>query len=184
MQGGYGGPPGYGGGGGAPPGYGAPPAGYGPPPAGYGAPPAAQAATGGAGFDFDQMHNATISSMGKSTRLWGIISIIMGVVLLLVTIGLGAFLAMAPSSADAKQMATMGAAIGSVAAMSLVNLATGWFYISSGNAFTQVTTTQGNDVPLLMRALGTLSRAFMIEAIATAIGFVIGLVVGILARVT
>jgi hypothetical protein len=64
----------------------------------------------------------------------------------------------------------------------LVSIIGGVFYLRSGSALRSVVDTQGDDIRLLTDAVRSLSTAFKIEAIAMAIGFVVGLVIGFATR--
>jgi hypothetical protein len=61
----------------------------------------------------------------------------------------------------------------------LVSIVGGIFYLQSGGALRMVVDTEGNDIRLLMDSMKALSRAFMIEAIAMMVAFVVGLGIGI-----
>jgi hypothetical protein len=153
------------------------PMGYAPAP-GYGA--------AGPTYEFNELENSTIAGTARYARLWGIISLISGIILLLV----GIFLALAVSIIGVANMASGSSSPGISPAMitaigvalipsSLVSIIGGIFYISSGNALRSVVDTQGNDIALLTAAVRSLSRALMIEAIAMIVGFVLGLIIGI-----
>ena len=140
-----------------------------------------------AGYEFNEIENATIASTAKFARVWGWFSLISGVLLLILGLlfvfALAALLASMSSSGSMPSTlstAKIGALGGSLIPSAIVGIVGGIFYISSGSSLQRVVTTQGNDIPLLMDAIKTLSRAFMIEAIAMIVSFLIGLVIGIM----
>jgi hypothetical protein len=142
----------------------------------------AGAPMGGAPYEFNEIQNATIGDTARYARLWGIISLVSGVLVLVSGILLTAMFmgAAAVSGGSPMLKPALLAAIGiSLIPTSLVSILGGIFYMSSGASLQRVVETQGNDIPLLMDAVRALSRAFMIEAIAMMVSFVIGLVVGI-----
>lgn len=163
---GYGGPPSYGGG-----------------PPSYGGPPSQQ---GGGTYEFNEAENFTIDNVAKYARVWGIISLISGILLLLmgitVTILGGAIAAAMKGSGNAMGPAIVAGAGVALIPSSLVSIIGGVFYMKSGASLKEVTQTQGNDIPLLMNAVRSLATAFKIEAIAMAVGFVIGFVIGFALR--
>jgi hypothetical protein len=160
------------------------PMGYAPAPQ-YGAPQTYGAPTGPT-YEFNEMENATLSSTARFAKIWGIISLISGVLLLIVGILIIAVIGAAiaanagSSSSSALKPATVMALGFALIPSSLVSIIGGIFYLRSGSSLQNVVTTHGNDIPLLMEATRALSRAFMIEAIAMMVGFVLGFVIGIL----
>lgn len=139
-------------------------------------------------YEFNEMENATISSTARFARMWGIISVVSGVLVLI----LGILMVVLLGAAVAADAATSGGSSGalkpsmvvalgfSLIPASLVSIIGGIFYFISGNSLKQVAETQGNDIPLLMNAVRSLSRAFMIEAIAMVVGFILGFIIGLL----
>ena len=139
-----------------------------------------------ASYEFNDAENVTIASTARFARMWGIISLATGVltliigVLLVVLFAAATTLATASTSGPTAMKPAMIVAIGaSLIPSSLVSIIGGIFYLRSGASLQRVVETQGNDIPLLVDAVRALSRAFMIEAIAMMVGFVIGLVIGI-----
>lgn len=141
---------------------------------------------GAATYEFSEMENATLSSTARFAKYWGIISIIGGVLLLilgvLMIVVLGAAMATAPppsSGGPAITPATVIALGVSFIPSSIVSIIGGVFYWLSGTSLERVATTQGDDIQLLMTSVKSLTRAFMIEAIALVVSFVIGFGIGI-----
>lgn len=137
---------------------------------------------GVAAYEFSDYENQTIKSTAKFARIWGVISIVSGVLLLVLAFGIMALAAGMVAALGAKGLST-GALMASLGPLGLVNIVCGVFYLQSGGALHNVVDTQGQDVPLLMSAMQTLSRAFMIETIATILAFVVGFGWGIASRV-
>jgi len=140
------------------------------------------------GYEFNESENATIASTARYARLWGIISVVAGILTLISGIGITALFAALPASALASSSASsptafkpaMLVAIGvSLIPSAIVNIVGGIFYMRAGGSLQSVVETQGNDIPLLMDSVRALSRAFMIEAIAMLVAFVIGLGIGV-----
>ena len=140
-----------------------------------------------AGYEFNEVENGAIANTAKFARIWGWISLVSGVLLLglslLVVFAIAAMFATMHSSGSmpsALSTAKITALGMSLLPSSIVSILGGIFYISSGSSLYRVVTTQGNDIPLLMDAVKQLSRAFMIEAIAMMVSFVVGLVIGLM----
>jgi hypothetical protein len=149
------------------PGYGQP---YGQPPYGqnpYGQPPAAPPA--GGSYEFTQPENVVIGRLGSRAKTWGIISIIVGAIMLI----LGVVVIIAIDNA----IATAAGAV--IAAAALQPVVSGAFYLGAGGAFSNVVNTQGNDIPHMMSAMGKLTNAMRVEAIVAIIAMVAGTVLGI-----
>ena len=129
----------------------------------------------------------TIGDVAKYSRLWGICSLISGVLVLImgivVTVAAGA-LAAATHATDGPMSnpAALGAIGVALIPTALVSIIGGFFYLKSGSALRSVVETQGDDIRLMMDAIRSLTTALKIEAIAMAVGFVLGLVIGIIGR--
>jgi hypothetical protein len=114
-----------------------------------------------------------------------VLVLIMGIV---VTIAAGAVAAASVASSHGSSSSPMSnpAALGAIGVAlipsALVSIIGGFFYLKSGTALRSVVETQGDDVRLLTEAVRSLGTAFKIEAIAMAVGFVIGLVIGVVSR--
>ena len=157
MQGGWQPPPGGGGYGGPPPG------------GGYGGPPPAAnpyaspgAAYGGAGmmnygnYEFSDMENQIIDKAAGRARTWGIISIVLGALQLLGTLGAVAnpgFIVYLPQG--------------------IIAIIIGTTFLGAGNSLKAVVETQGNDIPHMMTAVQKLGSAFFIQIVVTIIGVVL-----------
>jgi hypothetical protein len=147
-------------------------------PMGYGvaggyAPPA-----GARTYEFNEAENATIAGTARYARRWGVISIVVGVIVLAAGVVLAAMAAALDTSLGGKGV-MLGAVGVALVPTSLVYFVGGIFYLRSGRSLLDVVETQGNDIPLLMGAVKSLSRAFMIEAIASAVAFVAGFAIGL-----
>jgi hypothetical protein len=139
-----------------------------------------------AGYEFSEAENVTLASTAQYARWWGMISIVGGVLMVLgagvVLLAFGAMQSLASGSAGMAGLpkgALMGALLASIGPLGIVYLVSGVLYLQSGNALQQVVDTQGDDMPLCMRAMQTLSRALMIEAIVTGLAFLVGVAFGI-----
>lgn len=118
-----------------------------------------------ASYEFNGAENATIASTARFAKIWGVISLISGLLIL----GLGlvavfvvgaATAATTTSSASPLFKPAMIVAIGaSLIPSALVSIVGGVFYLNSGSALSRVVDTQGNDIALLMDGVRSLSRA-------------------------
>ncbi len=122
-------------------------------------------------YEFDYNEPEIIRRCGARARLWGIISVLIGVVLTVVSVGMfayGGVITAALARGPFKDMmllvggATLLAAI-ALLALAAVHLVSGWFYVRSGEYLQAVVDTQGDDVELLMNSLQRMGSAFMIE---------------------
>jgi hypothetical protein len=153
----------------------------------YQAPMAAPAAAPGGlatgAYEFDSFQNQQIEATASRTRMWGIVSLIGGILGLLGTVVFVIAMVAANVVAELGERGAVVAAmvLGFLAPIALVYTVVGKLYIDSGNSLRAVVTTEGNDVQHLMQALDKLANAFRIEVIMSVIAFVLGLVVGILA---
>lgn len=136
-------------------------------------------------YEFNDMENATLASTARWAKGWGIISLVAGILLLilgfLMIVVLAAAMTTAPPSASGPQI-TPGTVVAlgvSFIPSAIVSIVGGVFYLMSGNSLSKVVETQGDDIGLLMNAVRTLTRAFMIEAISLVVSFVIGFVIGL-----
>lgn len=137
-------------------------------------------------YEFNETENATLASTARWAKLWGIISLVAGVLLLilgvLMIVVLAAAMATAPPSSSGAATVTPGTVIAlgvSFIPSALVSIVGGVFYLMSGNSLNKVVTTQGDDIRLLTSAVQTLTRAFMIEAIALVVSFIAGFAIGL-----
>lgn len=160
---------------------------------GYGGAPPPQpqyGASAAPSYEFNAGENFTIDNVAKYARLWGIVSLISGVLTLVmgifVAVAAGAIAASSHASSSSNPIMSNPAALGALGVAlvpsAIVSIIGGLFYLKSGAALRSVVDTQGDDVNLLMNAVRSLSTAFKIEAIAMAIGFVVGLVIGVVTR--
>jgi hypothetical protein len=109
-----------------------------------------------------------------------VLVLIMGIV---VTIAAGAVAAAAHASdGPMSNPAALGAIGVALIPTALVSIVGGFFYLRSGTALRSVVETQGDDIRPMTEAVRSLSTAFKIEAIAMSIGFVLGLIIGVVSR--
>lgn len=135
-------------------------------------------------YEFSALENDFIMKTATRTKVWGVISIVMGV---LSAAGLGLLLlfwgdiegAMATSGQTGVNTGVMAAAFAALIPLSLVYLVSGFFYIGSGSSLAAVVTTEGNDVELLMSGLDRLANAFRAEVAVTVLSVLIGVVMAI-----
>jgi hypothetical protein len=127
----------------------------------------AQAQVAAGAYEFGEVENLNIARAAEFSRIWGVMALVIGVLMLLMMLG-GIFFTVAMAS----EMDDLAAAVVLIivvavmtAPLAFVFLATGGHYISSGRALREVVETSGNDVGLLMNALETLARAFRVEMI-------------------
>jgi hypothetical protein len=134
-----------------------------------------------AGYEFDQTQNQTIQGVARYAKAWGGIAIGAGVL----CVGLcTAAAALLPGVGNrngfdwSKVAPLLVAALGTVA---ITNIICGCLYLGAGNSLSAVVDTQGNDVPLLVRALARLKTVFLIEAVVNVVACLLGLAIGIVA---
>ena len=140
-------------------------------------PPAAEAGVrplSDGSYEFSSIENGAIDKVGSRARVWGIISLVVGV---LVVVALLAVFAMAGELGPLAGKARM--ALLALAPLGLVYLVMGWLYITAGQAMRAVVATEGNDVEHLMRGLDKLGSAFRLEVILTIVAVVAGFVLGV-----
>ena len=123
------------------------------------------------GYEFTAAQNDIIRSAGSRTKIWGILTLCVGVLM-----ALGGLLAM-----------FSGEAFGVVAGLiygllALITIFIGLNFVRAGNALGEVVTTEGNDISHLMDSLHNLGRAFLIQIVAAVVWLVI-LMLGILAAI-
>ncbi len=140
-------------------------------------------------YEFNDGENLTISNVARYARLWGIISLLTGILVLVLGVvvamlggAIAAASARSPSASPLASSAVVAALGVALIPTALVSIIGGIFYMRSGSALQSVVETQGNDIALLTDAVRSLSLAFKIEAIAMAVGFVLGLVIGVMGR--
>lgn len=115
-------------------------------------------------YEFTDGENATIKASGKRAGLWGILSIVIGALQILV-----ASYALSTSGGFTASVMLAGGAVGVVV---------GATFVGVGTALENVVRTRGNDVTLMMGALRKLASALTIQIVATVVGFVVGLIAG------
>ena len=118
-------------------------------------------------YEFSATENQTIDKTGGRAILYGYISIVVGIVGILASIGVG--------------VAFGGGAIlfgVGLAGACLPTLAAGFWYVQAGQALKGVVATNGDDISLMMVALSRVASAFRLEGIATIVALVLGIVLG------
>lgn len=158
MQGGWQPPSGGGGGYGGPSGYGPPPPqqqAYAPQQAPYGGGSMGAPLAYG-NYEFTDAENAIIDKTASRAKTWGIISIVIGALQLLASLG------------AVVNKTLLGQAPGGIVA-----LVVGVSFLGAGTSLKNVVQTQGNDIPHMMVALQKISSAFFVQIIATIVGVVL-----------
>jgi hypothetical protein len=107
-------------------------------------------------YEFTEAENAIIDKTAGRAKTWGIISIVIGGLQLLASLG-----AVANPS-------LLGQAPGGIVA-----LVVGISFLGAGSSLKSVVQTQGNDIPHMMLALQKIGSAFFVQIIATIIGVVL-----------
>lgn len=175
MQGGWQPPPGGSGGYGGPPGYGpqadpygsgaTTPAGpnpttptnpYGSPGAGPFPPAMPPMAESYGHYEFNALENSIIDKTARRAKLWGTISLVVGVLQVL-------------SSCAA--VANPGLA--SQFPSGVIAIVVGIAFMGVGTSLKNVVQTQGNDVGHMMHAMEKLGNAFMVQIVCTIVGIVL-----------
>lgn len=147
------------------PGYGPPPPGaYGQPPPGFGAPPGMGFAGGFGSYEFNDLENSIIGKTAGRARTWGIISIVLGVLNVL----LGFLFFVSP-----------GLLVNLVSG--IVSIVVGVTFLGAGNSLRSVVDTQGNDLQHMMQAMEKLASAFTVQIVAAIVGFILGAIAIVLA---
>lgn len=159
--GGYGGPPEGGWGqppggappggpppGGAPPGWGQPPGGA--PPGGWGQPPGGGYGGASPGYEFTGHENQTIEKVATWAKALAITLFVVGAINVVTALVNGSF--------------GLGTILGLI-----LNIVVGVMFLQSGQAFSRVVSSQGQDIVHLMSALKNLSAVFLIRIILVAI---------------
>lgn len=126
-------------------------------------------------YEFSPIEEQQIAQTGSRARIWGFISIALGLLICILAVVI-----LTAGTALPGQVGMMVAGIAiALAPMGVVYFVIGWFYISAGSRLAAVAETQGNDVEHLMQGLNNLANAFRIEVILSILAFVIGFVVGV-----
>ena len=140
------------------------------------APPAAAESLSDGKYEFGHYENATIDKVAGRARIWGMISLIVGVLCVLSALGSAIFSAQLPAELT-KILLPIALAV--LLPMGVVYLVMGKLYMDSGAELKQVVATQGNDVELMMRGINKMAGAFRIETIMTLVALVAGFVIGL-----
>jgi hypothetical protein len=107
-------------------------------------------------YEFGPAENIVIGDCGGRARVWGVLCILAGAVQLVASL-----------------LNIIGVLPGNGAIFSLpagvFNILLGVYFTRAGGAMKSVVDTQGNDISLMMDSLRSLSRAFFVQIIATAV---------------
>ncbi|CAN5656255.1 hypothetical protein BH09MYX1_BH09MYX1_03160 [soil metagenome] len=117
-------------------------------------------------YELNTAENEVVSATSKRAKLWGVIAIVIGVLHLM--LGLGAIV-------------KPGLAVYFVDGV--IEIIVGSMFLGAASSFAAVVSTQGRDMPNMMKALLRLNTIFMIQIVVTGIGFMLGVllvVVGVL----
>ena len=144
-------------------------------------PPQADLGTGGVlrssgHYEFNEAENLTIGKTAKRATIWGIASIVTGVV---AAIGIVVVFVAFTQMEEEIGPGVPNTVILALIPLACVYLIIGWFYLGCGKAMKAVVETRGNDVELMMAGLAKMTGAFKAEAIVTIVAFAVGLVGGI-----
>ncbi len=101
----------------------------------------------GAGYEFTVSQNVIIQKTATYAKLWGIISIFVGAIQILV--------AQLPAG--------------------IVSIIIGMVFIGVAGSLKAVVVTEGNDIDHMMAALQKLGNAFLIQVIVTVIAVIVGI---------
>jgi hypothetical protein len=116
-------------------------------------------------YEFKEAENIVIGGCGGRARVWGVLCVVAGAVQLVASL-----------------LNIVGLIQGNGAIFMLpagvFNVVLGVYFTRAGGALKNVVSTQGNDITLMMNALRNLSRALLVQIVATAV--FIMLVVGIM----
>lgn len=123
------------------------------------------------GYELDQAQNRVVARLATRARIWGAVSLLFGV--LCVAAGL---FGVSSQGEDPRTLLYLTAA--------LPQLSVGLSFLGAGRAFGAVVTTSGNDVPLLLDAIRSLSTGLTVQIAMTVLfvlivagGIVVSLVV-------
>ena len=111
-----------------------------------------------AGYEFTVPQNAIIQKTATYARLWGIFSIVLGAINILM--GLANWVAL-PSG--------------------IVSVVIGMVFLGAAGSLKAVVDTEGEDIDHMMAAVQKLGIAFLVQVIVTVAAFVVGILLVILA---
>jgi len=111
-------------------------------------------------YEFNEMENSIIDKTASRAKLWGIISIVFGVL---------NFMSSCGGFAKADMFLNLPTGI--------VGIVVGIAFLGVGNSLKMVVQTQGNDLMHMMQALQKMGSAFMVQIVVTIIGFVLALLI-------
>jgi len=120
------------------------------------APISSQAAPRVAEYEFNESENIVIGDCGGRARVWGVLCIVAGAIQII---------------ASGLNLGGMMKGNGWVFSLpaGVFNVVLGVYFARAGGALKSVVETQGSDITLMMDALKSMSRALLIQIIATAV---------------
>lgn len=115
-------------------------------------------------YEFNAYENAILQKTAGRARLWGWISVLLGVAQLMASCGMVA-----------------RAELASQLPLGLLAAIVGFTFIGVGNSLRSVVLTRGQDLSHLMLAMQKLGSAFMIQTVCTVLAFVAAAIVLVVA---
>jgi len=115
-------------------------------------------------YEFNDMENSIIDKTASRAKLWGIISTVLGGLQCLASCG-----------------AVANAGMASYLPAGIIAIVIGVTFMGVGNSLKMVVQTQGNDLMHMMQALQKMGSAFMVQIICAIIGFVLAVLIFMLA---
>jgi len=144
----------------------------------YDAGPLGHTGVGPSEYEFGAAESRVIARTAKLARLWGVLALIVGVLLLAALAAVVPFAGAIAAELETDAWTVIGVAAG-LAPLVLVDLAIGGLYVAAGGSLKAVAETAGSDVPHLMSGVSRLTNAFRIETIVTGIALVAGIILGV-----
>ncbi|AKU96875.1 hypothetical protein AKJ09_03539 [Labilithrix luteola] len=107
-------------------------------------------------YEFNTLENSIIDKTARRAKLWGTISLVVGVLQVMSSCGALAnpsFAAQFPSG--------------------VIAIVVGIVFMGVGTSLKNVVQTQGNDIPYMMQALEKLGNALLVQIVCTIVGVVL-----------
>ena len=127
------------------------------------------------GYEFDALESKTIEKIAGRTRLWGIISLVVGIA---VTAGLAVLLGLVDQLKGQIPVMYIHAGIAAMVPLMIVHFAVAALYIGSGSALMRCVHTEGSDIEHLLAGLAKMGTAFKVEFIVSVVAIVAGFGIG------
>jgi hypothetical protein len=115
-------------------------------------------------YEFNDTENSVIDKAASRAKLWGIISIVVGVLQCFASCG-------ALAKPDMATYFPTG----------IIAIIVGVTFLGVGNSLKAVVQTQGNDIAHMMQALQKMSSAFTVQIVCAILGFLLAILVFMLA---